>query len=461
MTRPDSPGVLLIIADDWSPIAGCYGNDVIATPNVDRLANQGSVFDLAFCTSPSCAVSRACILTGMHAHTHGQYGHCHGIHGFRTHESVRALPAVLKDAGIRADLHGKSHVAPASVYPFIGHADYDWAGSDGGPDTTGLVPATIRRNAASFVDSCRGGSFYLHVAPYWPHRMNKGFGGDRFPDEFDMPTYSPADVVVPDFLPDLPDVRQDLANYYQAVSKYDACVGAAIAGLEDSGRLDDTLIIVMTDHAMPFPGAKACSYDTGHRCPLIVRRPGQRGGVRNAALVNWVDITPTVYDWLGVPRDAWPDTLAGRSFADIIDTPQAEGWDETCFSHCFHEVTNYFPYRVLRGRKYKYVRNLAWQLTQPLPSDLFRSLTWAAVRRDDVQQLGKRKRQTFMQRDREELFDIENDPMETTNLIDRPELADVAERMRRQVIQWRQDTKDPWLEQSFQEGELTEDVHVK
>ena len=90
--------VLFIIADDWSPIARCYGNRVIKTPNVDALAERGVVFDYAFCTSPSCAVSRACILTGQHSHTHGQYGHCHGIHGFRTHESIQSTPPPIRTA---------------------------------------------------------------------------------------------------------------------------------------------------------------------------------------------------------------------------------------------------------------------------------------------------------------------------------------------------------------------------
>ena len=84
--------VLFIIADDWSPIAGCYGNNKIKTPRIDSLAEKGVVFDHAFCTSPSCAVSRASILTGQHSHTHGQYGHCHGIHGFRTSESMTSTP---------------------------------------------------------------------------------------------------------------------------------------------------------------------------------------------------------------------------------------------------------------------------------------------------------------------------------------------------------------------------------
>ena len=103
--------VLFLIADDWSRIARCYGNEVIHTPNIDALAEEAIVFDYAFCTSPSCAVSRACILTGQHSHTHGQYGHCHGIHGFRTHEFMQSIPKILKANGFATACIGKKHVA--------------------------------------------------------------------------------------------------------------------------------------------------------------------------------------------------------------------------------------------------------------------------------------------------------------------------------------------------------------
>ena len=87
--------VLLLIADDWSPIAGCYGNSVIQMPNVDALAARGTRFSQAFCTTPSCAASRASILTGNYSHTHGQYGHSHSIHNFHTHLSMPSIPACL------------------------------------------------------------------------------------------------------------------------------------------------------------------------------------------------------------------------------------------------------------------------------------------------------------------------------------------------------------------------------
>ena len=162
-------------------------------------------------------------------------------------------------------------------------------------------------------------------------------------------------------------------------------------------------------------------------------------------------------EWCGVAHPDGNGITPGRSLLTVLEDdsphPSNGDWEETYFSHCFHEVTNYYPYRVLRGRRYKYVRNLAYQLETPLPSDLFRSISWTAVRNDNVQHLGDRQRTEFLQQSREALFDMQNDPAESQNLIDVPELQDIANEMRQKVIEFRQNTEDPWLEQSFQEGE--------
>ena len=439
--------VLFIIADDWSRIAGCYGNLVIKTPNIDGLAERGVVFDYGFCTSPSCAVSRACILTGQHSHTHGQYGHCHGIHGFRTHENMQSIPKILKAHGFSTACIGKKHVEPTSVYPF----DFE-------PKVDLRSPTDMADKVSVFLDQNQDSPFYLHVGSGYPHRAGKSFGNEREHAGIEPVPYTPDEVIVPDFLPDVPAVREDLAEYYQSISRYDQVVGAVLAALEASGRAEETLIFVTTDHAMPFPGAKASSFDSGHHCPLVIGSPNQQNrGIHNQALMNWVDFCPTILEWCGVEHPEGADALPGRSLLPILEDNSAHPgdgtWEETYFSHCFHEVTNYYPYRVLRGRRYKYVRNLAYQLETPLPSDLFRSMTWTAVRNDNIEMLGQRPREGFVHQAREALYDIQNDPAESKNLIDESALADVATEMRGKVMDFRKQTKDPWLEQSFQEGE--------
>ena len=444
----DYRSVLFLIADDWSRIAKCYGDNFVQTPNIDRLAEQGVVFDYAFCTSPSCAVSRACILTGQHSHTHGQYGHCHGIHGFRTHDHMQSIPKILKMKGFATGCIGKKHVEPPSVYPF----DYE-------PSVNSRSPEDISDSTGQFLASAKDQPFYLHIGSGYPHRSGNSYGNEKIHAGIQPIGYDPDLVPVPNFLPDNPNTRADLSEYYESISRWDQVVGSVLNVLKESGRASETLVFVTTDHAMPFPGAKASSFDSGHHCPLVVYSPIQQNrGIHNQALVNWVDYCPTILDWCGVsyPENALP--LAGRSFLPILDDnslPIGNGeWEETYYSHCFHEVTNYYPYRVLRGRRYKYVRNLAHPLETPLPSDLFRSITWTAVRDENIDQLGERTLQSFLYQSREAVFDMINDPAESKNLIAEPNLAGKIEQMRQKVIDFRHRTKDPWLEQSFQEGEI-------
>ena len=438
---PEHRNVLFLIADDWSRLAACYGNAAIHTPRIDAFARQGIVFDWAFCTSPSCAVSRACILTGQHSHTHGQYGHCHGIHGFSTHKHMTSTPLSLRQAGFATACIGKKHVEPESVYPF-----------EHEPQVNSRSPADLAACARAFLAENTDRPFYLHVGFSDPHRAGQGFANESAWRGVPEVKYAPEDVVVPDFLPDISGVRQDLAEYYQAVSRFDHGIGLLLDVLEESGRADETLVIVTTDHGMPFPGAKGSFFESGHHCPFILRTPAlEKRGIHHQALVNWTNIRPTLHDWCGV---AAPDDLPERSLLPILADPEVAGWDETYYSHCFHEVMDYNPYRVLRGRRYKFVRNIAADLTPPIPGDLFRSVSWTAVRESGVERVGLREVSRVLKRESEELFDLQRDPMETTNCIGDPGLQEVVAEMRQKLLDFRRATRDPWLEADFQEGRI-------
>jgi N-sulfoglucosamine sulfohydrolase len=443
MSEKTYKNVMLLIAHDWSPIAGCYGNDVIQTPRIDAFAREGVVFDHGFCTTPTCSASRATLLTGQYTHTNGHYGHCHSIHGFSTHEWLTSIPKDLRDAGFATGLIGTSHVAPPSVYPF----EYE-------PKVKAGDPKELAAHALKFLNENADRPFYLHVGYSHVHRHGDGFGNEEPFDDLPDTIYDPADVVVPDWLPDAPLVREDLAEYYRAITRFDAGVGLLLDALAESGRADDTLVILTSDHGMPFPGAKATSFESGHHCPLIIRKPdAENPCIHSSALVNWIDIRPTVQDWAGVEPS---EKLPGRSLVPILGMTAPEGWDETFYSHCFHEVIDYNPYRVLRGRRYKFVQNLAAGLPYMLPTDLFRSKTWRAVQEGDLEMMGKRPTARVLNHDREALYDLEADPMETTNRIDDADLKEIADGMRQRLYAFRQATRDPWLEVDFQEGRLPE-----
>ncbi len=436
-TAPRYRNVLLMIADDWSPLGGCWGVPEVQTPNVDALAARGTRFTNAFCVTPSCAASRATILTGHYPQTNGQYGHTHGHHTFRTLPDMPSLPKQLGEAGFATACIGKLHVYPPEVYPWETEA----SPAGGLSNVQGLAEL-----AGQFLDQHRDQPFYLHVGFGDPHR---NFGNHRSYPGVREVVYDPDTLPVPEFLPDHHAVRAELAQYYQAISRLDQGFGMVLDALRAAGRADDTLVLCLSDHGMPFPGAKASCYDSGHRCPLIIARPGQSQPVVNDALVNWCNLAPTIYDWCGVSA---PDGLPERSLLPILDESHPAGWDEVYTSHCFHEVHMHWPYRVLRGRRFKYVRVLYPEVPMPLPSDLWRSATWGAVL-DEGLDLGLRSTDKVLHHQPEELYDLQTDPLETTNVSDDPALAGVVAGMRAKVKEFRVRTGDPWCLASSQRGE--------
>lgn len=447
----DFKNAILIIADDWDRISRCYGNPIIHTPNIDRFAQGAVMFDHAFCTTPSCAASRACILTGRHSHTHGQYGHCHGREPFRTAEDMVTIPRVTTEAGVFSGIIGKSHVAPMeNVYPFSFVELGDL-----------YKPHLFGERVARFFEECGGRSFYLHVAFGDPHRRGPdcGFHNDFEIPGFDQPHYDPDEVIVPGFLPDEPEVRRDLAEYYGAVSRFDHGVGLVLDALEKAGREEDTMVIVTSDHGMPFPGAKASSFDTGHHCPLLISTPDlKKPGSRNSALMNWVDLAPTIYDWCGLQG---PEDLPGRSLLPVLNNPDSSGWDDTILSHSFHSVIDHHPYRILRGRKYKLIYHCATETDPHLPSDLFRSATWQCIQDKRLCMMGGRSTERLFCWDPVELFNVEDDPLETVNLAVRPEYRTLVEEMKARLFDFCQKTGDPWMEVAFQRGDLTVDAKMQ
>jgi N-sulfoglucosamine sulfohydrolase len=432
--------VILLISDDHSPIAGCYGNSVIRTPNLDRLAASGARFTHAYCTTPSCSASRSAILTGLHNHANGQFGHAHLPYNFHTFPWVQSIPRLLRAQGFATGVIGKLHVNPAEVYPF----EYVSPGGEagGGRDVWGMA-----EKAREFLARNKDRPFYLHVGYTDPHRAadSSGFANAPSYPRVEARRYSPDDVVVPPFLPDTPEVRRELAEYYRSVDRLDQGIGFMLEALEESGRASETLVIYVSDHGMPFPGAKASPYDSGLHVPFIVRAPGLTEASQvSQAMISLTDILPTVLDWAGAPPPAY--SLHGRSLLPILNQERPAGWDAVFTSHTFHEVVNYFPWRGVRTRKYKYTKFLFPELSMPLPSDLWDSPTWQGVRARGLERMGARAVQAVLHHAPEELYDVENDPTESRNLAALPKHASVLEDLRRRVREFREETSDPWLE---------------
>jgi N-sulfoglucosamine sulfohydrolase len=433
--EPAARNIVLVVADDLGRDLGCYGSPV-KTPRLDALAREGARFTHAFGTTASCSPSRSVILTGLHNHANGQYGLAHAEHNFHTLPTVASLPKLLRAAGYRTASVGKLHVQPEAVYPF------EFFLNDRTPGGA--------RNGAAMAERCReflaepsDRPFFLYFCPTDPHRDATGFANrGRYPGITPV-TYQPGDVPVPPFLPDQPEVRAELAEYAQSVSRLDQGVGRLLDLLRETNQLDRTLVVFLSDNGIPFPGAKTSVYDPGIHLPLIVRAPDPAThGKVVEAMVSWVDITPTLLDFAGVaPPKAG---LQGRSFLPLLDGRPAEGWDSVYASHTFHEVTMYNPMRAIRTRRHKLIWNLAPGLPTPFASDLYGSPTWQGVLARGDASYGQRSLEAFLHRPALELYDLEADPGESHNLASTPEHAGLVAQLRARLEAFQDATRDPW-----------------
>ena len=442
--------VLLLISDDHGvDQLGCYGNPVVRTPNIDQLAEQGTRFTNAYCVSASCSASRGTILSGLYPHQNGQFGHQHNWHHFSYHNWVETIPSLLKKNGYLTGLIGKLHVAPPQSLPF----DFSVTGSELMDNRDVMKMA---EKAAEFFDLDISRPFFLLVGYSDPHRSASGmsqmvnvenfsgFGNDiNYPDT-DRIEFDPESVLVPGFLPDRPEVRAELADQYQSISRLDTGIGKLLDYLRKSGRYKETLIIYISDNGIPFPGAKTNIYDSGVRLPMIIYSPDHLSHADSSdAMISFVDLLPTILDWTGSPGPEYK--LPGRSFIPILNEENPEGWDEVYFSHIFHEITMYYPMRGIRTKNFKYIRNLFPELQFPFATDLFISKTWQAILENRLNSMGQRSVRGYLRRPREELYDVSVDPFESVNLVFDSEYSAILEEMRIRLKTMRQQTEDPWL----------------
>lgn len=426
--------VLLLISDDQGLDLGCYGV-AVRTPRLDRMAREGTLFRHGYAAVSSCSPSRAVINTGLYTHQNGMYGLQHDIHHQSLLPGIETLPAMLRRAGYATALVGKKHVGPDSAFPYEAELVPERSGIR---DVRELAVA-----ATSFIRSTDDRPFFVTVAYSDPHRAAVDYGNDRAWPGVKPQAYDPRRVAIPAHLPDLPAVRQDLAEYCESLSRLDAGVGMILDDLAATGRADDTLVIFLSDNGRPFPGAKTNFYDAGIHLPLIIRAPGIDPAVSDA-MVSWTDIAPTVLDWAGVaPPAAYK--LSGGSLLPILGKADDPARDAIVASHDFHEINQYYPMRCIRTRTQAYILNLAWQLPYPIAGDVAGSPSWKAISADPSIPLGKRSQAAYLQRPAEELYDLTRDPGELTNVAADPAYVGVKAQLAERLLAVRAASKDPWL----------------
>jgi N-sulfoglucosamine sulfohydrolase len=431
--------ILLIVADDQGyDMSSCGGR--VKTPVLDALAAEGTLFTQGYATVSSCSSSRATLYTGLYSHTNGMYGLSHDVHNFSLLDDVKTLPWMLKRSGYRTALVGKKHVKPDAALPYDAWLAPEQPGNRDVAHMAHLAGRWIRAQD-------QRQPFFLTVGYSDPHRDATNFGNSRTWPGVVREIYPPAEVLIPAHLPDLPEVRQDLAQYYESVSRLDSGVGLLLQELRNAGREQDTLVIFLSDNGRPFPGAKDNLYEPGIHLPLIIRSPEQKAaGIRNAAMVSWIDIAPTILDWARVstPAAYRYAPLPGRSLLPILGQTDAMGFDRVFATHSFHEINQYYPMRAVRTRHFSYFLNLEPSLAVPVASDVQLSPSWKAIVNTHAR-LGRRTLEAFTHRPPEELYDLAVDPEEISNLAGQPSHAARLADLRQQLHDWRAATHDPWL----------------
>lgn len=467
--------VILIVTDDQSPDAGCYGNSVIKTPNLDALAADATLLKYAFCTTASCSASRSVILTGLHNHANGHYGHQHHYHKFNSYTNIVSLPVYLSQAGYRTARCGKYHVAPEEVYEF-----------DEAIPGNSRSPVEMADNCRPFISADSDQPFFLYFCtsdphrgggeaselPHQPNRFGNPKPGSKTYPQIKEVVYDPQDVIVPGFLPDTPTCRAEIAQYYQSVSRIDQGLGHLVEILKMADHWDDTLVLYISDHGIAMPGAKTTVYEGGLHSPCIVRNPyNDKRGVASDAMISWVDLVPTILDFAGAldadtgtvrtsvlaKLDKAPagtqqtgsvrrGTFHGRSFLPLLDGQETSGWDDIYASHTFHEIQMYYPMRVVRERRFKLIWNIAHPLPFPFASDLWAAPTWQAQYKQGMDaSYGAKTVDTYIHRPKFELYDLKSDPHEGTNLAADPKYADQLAKLQAKLKRFQQRTSDPWI----------------
>ena len=434
--------ILLITADDLGLQLSCYGDKVIKTPHLDRLAAGGAQFDVAYVAQASCSPSRSAMFTGLYPHTNGQYGLTNSgnfqMHA-RSHDAT--IPALLKKVGYRTGIIGKLHVGPEKVFPF-----------DDRPRVNTRQVRDVAKAARDFL--ARDGKFFLMVNYSDPHayRTSRESRDWYFPAQIDG---LPEKPIQPGDAPpwpfqgiDEPEQLKKVANYYNCVLRLDAGVGMLLDALDKSGHADDTLVIFVGDHGPPFARGKTTCYEAGLRVPFMVRWPGGSKPMKSEAMVSTVDILPTILDAAGVVP---PKELHGRSLRPVVSSGDAPWRKYLAGEFHFHGSSPFFPRRAIRDDRYKLIHNLMAGKTKPstgIDGDRAYPLSQQPKYQDTPT---RRAFDTFADPPEFELYDLKNDPNELNNLAGKADLAEVQQRMKAALEQWRKETGDPFMSAAFVE----------
>lgn len=422
------PNIIVFIADDvsWNDY-GCYGNDGVRTPNIDSLAANGIKFTNAYLTASSCSPSRSSIITGRYPHNNGKAAELH----LAIADHLPWIPELLQYEGYYTALSGKDHMKRDD-----GSHEEFWDHRDGG-----RVEGN-RGGHANWVNITRARPddqpFFFWFAAYDAHRQWDA-DGDWKTDLYG-PMTDPSDVVVPPFLVDDSETRQDLASYYNEISRFDYFIGEVVKELEQQEVLNETLIFVLADNGRPHPRAKTRLHDSGMKTALVAHWPD---GIRDPgtcdSLVSVIDLAPTFLE----VSDAEPnETFQGVSLVPLFKNIETEVRQYAFSEHNWHDYEALA--RSLRTNEWLYIENYRTETAWQGPADSVRSPSFKQLlERRDAGSLSEAQKDVFLApRPDAELYRVPEDPHQLNNLVADKEYKGIVRALSGVLKVWRLETGD-------------------
>jgi len=407
------PNIVYVHSHDTGRYVQPYGH-AVATPNIQKLAEEGVLFRQAFSASPTCSPSRTSLLTGQCPHRSGMLGLAH--RGFRLNDPKRHIAHTLQGAGYETAMVGQQHMGRY----VNGWEQVDELGYVRILDREATQIDAVRNAAVAFVKEPHERPFFLSVGFFETHRPF-----DETPDPRDNPRYT----LPPSSLPDTPAVRRDMAAFKASARRLDAAMGEVFDAIEAAGLADNTVVVCTTDHGIAFPGMKCTLTDRGTGVMLIIRGPGGfEGGKVVDELVSQIDLFPTLCDLLAIEHPAWLD---GCSFLPLINGATSAARSEIFAEVNYHAA--YEPMRSARTKRWKYIRRY-----DDRPGPVLANCD-DSPSRDVLLESGWKTRAE----PQELLFDLVFDPNEANNLADRAQWSNELADMRRRLDAWMDKTDDP------------------
>jgi arylsulfatase A-like enzyme len=428
------PNILLLHAHDAGRYCQPYGFPV-ESPHLMRFADQGLLFRKAFCAAPTCAPSRAAMFTGEYPHQCGMFG-LTGTQGWEIRDPSRHLVHVMNSEGYQTVLAGVQHET--------NHADLSPLGYqrilDPRQRQGEFYPGTINR-VQEFLSEPHEKPFFLSLGIDEPHRNNVarpeiGVGNDslRFsktryydPEKLDWRHTAP-----PPWLPDLPQIRREMASFNEGARIMDEYMGRVLEMLRHRNFEESTLVIITTDHGIEFPGGKKTLTDQGIGVMLMMRGPGGFSGGRVIEpMVSHLDLFPTIMEVIGAERRPW---IQGKSLLPLV-----RGDKSALHAEIFAEQNYHGPLealRCIRTERHKLVLR-----HDPVGNRMRHDGASTAV----MDGLGHYDRPTG----HVELFDLYLDPWEACNRADDPSFSAIRLDLESRLKAWMESHSDCFPSGSF------------